>query len=612
MKLFRIPLLMVATSGLLGVLLLAAAPSPQPTSQPSSMRVPTSVPTQARSHDYGVPPRATAQWSIEFLQKIPVPPVQVGSLKGLVLVYTGGLKSYIEPCGCQADMLGGLARVSSLLRAYLQQGMQLAIVDAGNLFFEELENSAAKQAQSALKAEAMADLFRLMGGQVMGVGPYDLVLGTKTLQTLVQRSGMVALASNLIDRQTRKPIFPGHHVVTVGGKRLGFFALTETPEIPVGLSDEEKKDKQNLYQHFWSKRQLEVLPTEEAARREIAALQKKRVDLIVLLSTLGSRRLQALVSRVKGISLAVEGDEDNEYDPPQEVGTSFLLSTPKEGHKLGVFAMFMRAAEMEWSPVETPAKRKETLADMRKQVVVYNNQAAQMMKQGADFAPIAQVYEKQARDMEKKIEVYRKQVSAPPSLAEGRNGYFHLLLPVSSKLPDLPAALARVDRYQEEVKQANLLALEKIKPVLKDQSGNFYMGGETCRACHAPAYEFWSKTAHAHAYATLVKKGKQFDLDCIGCHVVGWQQPGGLYDIKKPERLANVQCENCHSRGALHVQRGGLKKWIVGEVGASVCVQCHKGSHHPNFNFLVNVKKILGKGHGEKRLTQILAQEKKK
>ena len=184
------------------------------------------------------------------------------------------------------------------------------------------------------------------------------------------------------------------------------------------------------------------------------------------------------------------------------------------------------------------------------------------------------------------------------------------MLPVSSKLPDFPKAAQRVARYQKEVVAANLKALKSIKPILKDKHGNYYKGVETCKTCHMGAYNFWKKTRHANAYATLVKRKKQFDLDCIGCHVVGWQEPGGLYDIKNPHRLANVQCENCHSLGGLHADRGGQKKYIHRNVTAAVCVKCHKGSHDPNFNFAAKLKKILGKGHGEKRLAELLKKGK--
>ncbi|TNE50405.1 MAG: hypothetical protein EP343_08040 [Deltaproteobacteria bacterium] len=605
-RLFRSPWMFVLCATVAGLGLIAAAPSSKPNPRRASATQPASRPAQAA-------------WSLDFLKKVPEPPKQISGVPGVVMLYSGGLKSYFEPCGCQADMLGGLGRVTSLAKGYRQRGLSVISADAGNLFYEELWLGKAKRKQSELKAVMVADLFRLMGASVMGIGPYDLTFGRKELLKLVQRSGMKALAANLLDSKTKKPLFAGHHVVQVGKLRIGFFALTESPAIPTGTPEAKRKAKAAKYKAYWAERNLLVTPYLAAAKREIAALKKLKVDRIVLLSTLGSQRLESLMNATKGIDFAIEGAEEEAFEPPQRSGSAFLFSTPKEGQKLGIFAMYIRDNKAEWGPVETPAKRKESLVKMEKQVLAYIQQAQSMRKQGKAFEPIAKVYDKQADALRKKIQEKKKNLNAPPQLAAGRNGYFHTLLKVSSKLPDFPAAADRVERYQNDVKLANMEALKNIKPIPKDKKGNFYVGVNQCKTCHMDAYKFWQKTAHAHAYATLVKRKKQFDLDCIGCHVVGWQQPGGSYDIKNPrsqtkppQSLVNVQCENCHSRGGLHQQRGGQKSLIRGHVTAKVCTQCHQGSHHPNFKFVENVKKILGKGHGEKRLAEILKQEKSK
>ncbi len=609
----RLPIVGACCALLFGGFLVVAAPSSQPTS-----KVTTSGQSQSGAPKKGDAPKAGAtthpvsRWSYHYLDKLPVPPISIGQLKGTVLVYSGGLKSYFEPCGCQAEMLGGLGRVLSLLKGYQHRGLQVLPVDAGNLFFEALMVKKAKRKQSELKAEMVADLFRSMGVRVMGVGPFDLTFGLNQLKSLLQRSGMLALSANLVYESTGKPVFQGRTILQVGKRRIGFVGLLGYPEIPAGTPAVERKKKEAESKAFWSTRKLRVTSALAAAKREVAALRKSKVDLIVLLSTLGVTRLQQVLPSVKGIDIAIEGSEDSAFDPPQRVGKTFLLSTPKEGQKVGIFAMYLRPQSKTWSAVETPAKRKEALKAMVKQVKVYEKQATQMRKQGKAFAPIAKVYESQANELLKKMVIHRKTLQAPPSLASGHRGFFHLMLSVSSTLPEFPTAVKRVKRYQKEVKIANLAALQLIKPVLKDKHGNFYIGANRCKTCHGGAYQFWKKTRHANAFATLVKRKKQFDLDCIGCHVVGWQKPGGLYNIKTPGHLGNVQCENCHNIGGLHAAQGGKKGLIRGHVTASVCTQCHNGTHDPKFNFLSKVKKILGKGHGEARLAIILKTEKKK
>jgi len=58
-----------------------------------------------------------------------------------------------------------------------------------------------------------------------------------------------------------------------------------------------------------------------------------------------------------------------------------------------------------------------------------------------------------------------------------------------------------------------------------------FVGTVACLACHVEAEEVFKTTKHPRGYATLVEVGKQHHLDCIGCHVTGWQQPQGVCRI---------------------------------------------------------------------------------
>ena len=62
------------------------------------------------------------------------------------------------------------------------------------------------------------------------------------------------------------------------------------------------------------------------------------------------------------------------------------------------------------------------------------------------------------------------------------------------------------------------------------------------------------KTAHAHAYATLSTQFKEFNLECVGCHVTGYERAGGT-TVTHVDKLRDVQCEVCHGPGSKHVRR---------------------------------------------------------
>jgi hypothetical protein len=522
----------------------------------------------------------------------------------LVISYSGGIKGYIEPCGCQSDMLGGMARLTGLLMTYRAKGLSLLPLETGSLFFEELDLPEAKKKQAQLKAELLADSFKLIGYRAMGIGPYDLAMGRYTLNKLLQRSGMIGISSNLRELSSEKLVYPSRMILlTPNGHRIGLFSITgeaiSKPDHPVRWP----KD-------YWARHQLRLDPPEEAARREIAALQKEGATLIVLLSTLGRAQTEGLLSKVEGIDIAIDGEEGEgvETPPTRQAGRSLLLVGDKEGQKIGTLALYFapKAPKSRWEPIETPQSRLLAIRELEKQIQSYRAQAKQMREQGDDFAPIAAVYEQQAQSSLTQIAAIRAKQDAPPKLPTQGRPFLHNLLPLSGKIPDLPLTAKRMQDYEKAVQQANFEAMKQVKAIPFNQDGDFFAGAETCRACHAPAYSFWKKTPHAHAYQTLANKNKQFDMDCIGCHVVGWQQPGGLFDLRDPKNLGNVQCENCHSYAGLHARTAQKTKHLQRDVPASVCKNCHQGSHHPNFNYHDSLKKILGKGHGEARLKSLL------
>ncbi len=189
--------------------------------------------------------------------------------------------------------------------------------------------------------------------------------------------------------------------------------------------------------------------------------------------------------------------------------------------------------------------------------------------------------------------------------------------------PDHPAAAPVFAKYDERVKG---LFFARMEIMARQQRESVFAGAQSCLACHPPAREAWKKSRHAGALATLEKVGKQFDPECLACHVVGLDKGGFLSQDLTPD-LANVQCENCHGPGKAHVknpaERTGPPVGIPVNHAASTakkhaasaannnaapvannysapavkpdertCRTCHRGSHSPTFAFSTYWPKI--------------------
>ncbi len=115
-------------------------------------------------------------------------------------------------------------------------------------------------------------------------------------------------------------------------------------------------------------------------------------------------------------------------------------------------------------------------------------------------------------------------------------------------------------------------------PMLLAKKG--FTGNDACTVCHELEAATWAITSHATAFSTLVTHGDDRDPECVSCHVVGFDQPGG-YGFERPaEYLENVGCENCHGRGGPHVSPE-----FTAEGYANVCATCHDKKHSLGFDF---------------------------
>jgi len=181
--------------------------------------------------------------------------------------------------------------------------------------------------------------------------------------------------------------------------------------------------------------------------------------------------------------------------------------------------------------------------------------------------------------------------------------------------------VALMEDYTKELKARNYLERfpRTPHPVQIHYPKARYVGSERCADCHERAYEIWNKSKHAQAYQTLVDAQepslRQFDGECVVCHVVGFNHPGGFYDknnAKKDELLKNVGCESCHGPASEHVKNPNnaamypiLNPWKArpGETPAAAnervlridmfCQKCHDVDNDVHWSFAKNWPKII-------------------
>ncbi|MCE9626744.1 MAG: hypothetical protein K8R56_02365, partial [Candidatus Eisenbacteria bacterium] len=229
----------------------------------------------------------------------------------------------------------------------------------------------------------------------------------------------------------------------------------------------------------------------EAATRTVAELKKKGATVIVLLSMLGKVESEDVVASVDGIDVVITGRNVPVLQKGRMIKNTIANYGGEQGHHIG-----------------------RTLV----------------------------------------------QLDAQRRMKTATNDVFVL----GPEVNDKPEVLAMVKQFNDGFND-RMRAIEKARAAAASvatggertsngdkPSPDHFVGAEVCARCHAPEYQQWQTTAHARAWQTLVDVNREATPECVTCHVVGYQQPGGFKASEDAGKLGNVQCENCHGMGTQH------------------------------------------------------------
>jgi len=171
--------------------------------------------------------------------------------------------------------------------------------------------------------------------------------------------------------------------------------------------------------------------------------------------------------------------------------------------------------------------------------------------------------------------------------------------PLTSDIPKDPHLATLVAEMRKSLADVDpdLLVERRYRPPIE---GLEYVGAEACAECHSREYEIWKEGPHSTALDTL-EEGRQYDPDCVVCHVSDYQAVDGYVDRETTPFMAPINCEVCHGRGSAHVAAGGPVPEKEGGLhipDPDRCVICHDEIYSPDFHYPTYWKRIR---HGRGR-----------
>jgi hypothetical protein len=470
----------------------------------------------------------------------PLPP------PSLTLFITDELKGALEPCGCSQNMQGGLARTAELVAQARRSGTPVLYLDSGNTLFPATAVSAEQAPQLEEKARTVAAAMKAMGLAAWTQGPLDLARGEAFLAPL----GLPA------------PMKSGSvQVLRAGPHQVGVVATADPASLPV---------------------------LGAAARAQGAAL------VVALLEQPWELAVRASLEKDLPVDLIVATRPKSELaaDKPRLGGGAVRVVQPTSRGRgvVRVDVFFRDGPRVEW--LRGAAEQERELSALASRVELLREQVND---------PTAEPALRELRKAKLEELIARRDefaAQAPPAPANKTSALVRVV-PIESTLASNAQVQALVEGYDRTVDALNLSLAKKsghdcAAPTAAEPG---FVGSAACVECHRAESQVWKETRHARATLSLAEKHKAHHLDCIGCHVTGWKQTGGVCRVDKVSGREGVGCESCHGPGSAHAATPRLKHLDTPD--AQTCVACHDAENSPHFAFERFITRIVVPGHGK-------------
>ena len=168
------------------------------------------------------------------------------------------------------------------------------------------------------EGQVIIDGMNLLGYDAMGVGRMELALGLELALDAAKSAEFPLLSANVVDSESKKPIFQPYATFERNGVRIGI----------IGLSEDNANAARGVQEV------VTVLPAVETARALVPQLRPE-VDLLILLSHLGIEEDHAVAAAVPGIDIIVGGNTRKLMREPEREGDTLIIQQGYSGEWVG-------------------------------------------------------------------------------------------------------------------------------------------------------------------------------------------------------------------------------------------------------------------------------------
>ncbi len=225
------------------------------------------------------------------------------------------------------------ARVSDKAGSRIGFAKMKALIDAerkkpnqGVLVFDAGDTLHGTSFATLSKGESIMDILNIIPYDAMAPGNHDFNYGYKRLLELARKAKFPLLSANVLKEGSNRTVLPQYKIIKKNGVRFGVFGLS-TPE--TAYKTHPKNVKGLVFQN----------PI-EAAKRVVAVLEKKGVDVIIGVGHIGIDKETEITSEkiaeaVPQIDLFVDGHSHSALPTGKKINKTLIVQTGEYLKNLG-------------------------------------------------------------------------------------------------------------------------------------------------------------------------------------------------------------------------------------------------------------------------------------
>jgi hypothetical protein len=501
------------------------------------------------------------------------------------LYLLSNLSGALEPCGCSKDQLGGLDHLAAFVRGEGSKAPRKLVLSAGPTLYIDPTLDPQRAAQDRWKAEAIADAMKSIELSAWVPGYNDWSDGSAELARLAARTGAKLLAADLGGATQLGA--SAHTVIEVGGVKVGIIGVAAPRDAagkpPAGIDP----------------------PADDAAiaivNREADKLRQQGARILVAMVALPRGAALRIADAVPALNVLVIGKQlgrghANTAQPtPELVGSTLVIETANHAQTVAVVDLYLRGEDpapklADAGGVAQAAK----IGELTRRIRELENRINGWEKGGKTDANDLAARKADLVKLKGERDALQAEQPAPTG-----SFFRYAVHEVRDGMGKDEAVSRRMLGLYKQINEHNKTALADLKPPAAGADEASFIGVEACTTCHEEERKVWDGTAHAHGYKTLVDGFKEYNLECVGCHVTGYGKPGGS-TVTHNDKLRDVQCEECHGPGSKHAKKTDVKGLIVVKPDPKTCVEaCHHPPHVEGFDAAAKMDLVLGPGHGK-------------